>query len=554
MTGLTTVTFDGFVHVGGGSLLDGLGRPLLMRGVGLGNWLLPEGYMWRFPREGPQSAREIEALIGDLVGVETAAEFWRGFRDRFIGELDIRRIAEEGFDHVRLPLNARLLIDDAGDLRPEGVAPIERLIEWCRRYGLWVILDLHGAPGGQTGTNIDDSPRGLPDLFLLGGAYRERTIALWAHLAERYREETVIAGYDLLNEPLPHEYGPRFAAELVGLYRDLTSVIRSVDPNHLIIYEGTRWSTDWSIFTEVWDANSMLQFHKYWSAPDRPSIAEYVERAESLSLPIYMGEGGENGLGWLQTAFGLYEDLGISWNFWPWKKLETWSSPASISAPDRWQEIVRFAVGEGPRLPAAVAAPLLDDLLDRMPLDDCDYRPEVVSALFHRVPVRLAPEAFGFLGEGVSYKTSRARPLHQFRSDDNVTINPSGRRHGDITFDHSDTPEQTQAGLEVVLEAGDWVQYSIEVAEASRLDLEIAVQVAGPSRGELPILRLDGRSIAATSRDGHVFGTTNEIISTGRHLLRIEGRSPHTVIRSITVVPSSASSDRGQTRRAASSP
>ena len=112
----------------------------------------------------------------------------------------------------------------------------------------------------------------------------------------------------------------------------------------------------------------------------------------------------------------------------------------------------------------------------------------------------------------------------------------------------------TRAGLEVEIEAGDWVEYFIEVAEASRLDLEIAVHLVGPSQGELPILRLDGRRVAITSGDGLVFGTTDERISSGRHLFRIEGRSPNTVIRSISVVPSSASSDRSPTRGAASSP
>ncbi len=83
------------------------------------------------------------------------------------------------------------------------------------------------------------------------------------------------------------------------LYRDLTAAIRAEDPNHLIIYEGTRWSTDWTIFTEVWDPNSMLQFHKYWSPPDRPSIRASSRRGTRLGLPIYMGEGGENNVAWL---------------------------------------------------------------------------------------------------------------------------------------------------------------------------------------------------------------------------------------------------------------
>lgn len=539
----TQVAFDGFVHADRGRLADGRERHTVLRGVGLGNWLLPEGYMWRFPREGPQSPRQIEALISDLVGDEAAAAFWRSFRERFISEADIERIAAEGFDHVRLPLNSRLLIDEAGQPREEGIALVDRLIEWCRRHRLWVILDLHGAPGGQTGTNIDDSPREQPDLFVVGGAYRDFTIALWTLLAERYRDETTVAGYDLLNEPLPHEDADRYAADLVSLYRDLTVAIRGVDPNHLLIYEGTRWSTDWSIFSEAPDPNAMLQFHKYWSAPDRPSIAGYLEQGQALGLPVYMGEGGENGTGWLQTAFGLYEDLGISWNFWPWKKLDTWTSPLSVTPPPRWDELVRYAAGQGARLPSAQAQALLDDLLDRMRPDACEYRVGVVNALFHRLPVRLAAEAFGFHGEGVSYLTHQARPLEWFRSDDRVTIRRTGGDAGEAGFDHSDGPGQDGPGFEVKIGPGDWLAYSIEVAMPSRLDLEVDVQLADPGRGEAPFMSIDDSLVSVQLVDGSLRGTTSGEIMPGRHVLRIAAGGSVLVISSIWITPAGNDAD-----------
>src|SRR4051794_9437615 len=157
--------FGGFVHAESGRLVDAAGRELLLRGVGLGNWLLPEGYMWRFG-PGAESPREIEALVARLAGADYAAGFWPRFRDAFITEADIARIAASGFDHVRLPINSRVIQTEDGEPIEEGYALIDRLIGWCRRHRLWVLLDLHGAPGGQTGTNIDDSPRNLPELFM----------------------------------------------------------------------------------------------------------------------------------------------------------------------------------------------------------------------------------------------------------------------------------------------------------------------------------------------------------------------------------------------------
>ena len=323
-----------FVTVSDGRIVDGRGRRIQLRGVGLGNWLLPEGYMWRLS-PGRESPRQIEALITELVGEDRAEVFWRRFLDNFITQADIARIAAEGFNHVRLPINWRHIIDRDGSMRPDGLGLIDRVVEWCADQGMWVLLDLHGAPGGQTGTNIDDS-NGRPELFM-DGSNEELTITLWRELAIRYRDNTTVLGYDLLNEPLPNEWQHVYPEQLVDLYRRLTEAIREVDSNHIIMYEGTHWANNWDIFTEVWDANSVLQFHKYWSPPDLPSIQRFLDIGAELGLPVFMGEGGENNLDWLATAFQLFEDIGIGWNFWPWKKIDTITSPCSVVAPPGWE-------------------------------------------------------------------------------------------------------------------------------------------------------------------------------------------------------------------------
>src|SRR5690606_41522210 len=117
-----------------------------------------------------------------------------------------------------------------------------------RARGVWVTLDEQAPPGDQTATNTDDPPNQLPDLFL-EARYRDLTRRLWRDLATRYRDETVVLGYDLLNEPLPNEWQHSHAGELAELYRDLTADIRAIDPDHLIVYEGAHWSTNWDIFT-----------------------------------------------------------------------------------------------------------------------------------------------------------------------------------------------------------------------------------------------------------------------------------------------------------------
>jgi hypothetical protein len=462
-------SFDGFVHARDAKLVDGSGRDLLLRGVGLGNWMLPEGYMWKFG-PGAESPREIERLFDRLVGPERAAEFWDGFRERFVTESDIALIAASGFDHVRLPINSRVIQDDDGAPIEAGYAMIDRLIEWCREHRLWVLLDLHGAPGGQTGTNIDDSPNNLPELFL-EPRYRELTLRLWRDLATRYAGESVVLGYDLLNEPLPNEWQHSHGPALAELYRDLTAVIREVDADHLIVYEGSHWATNWDIFTEVWDENSLLQFHKYWSSADTAAIEPFLEARTRLGLPIYMGEGGENTREWLYTAFRLYEAHGIGWNLWPWKKIETTTSPASIVAPDGWADVIA-AISDPAALDPDRAWAILAALVDAVAIDACRWQPGVVAAVSGISPAIVPAWGFGFRGSGESYRVADGRPLPGIREDDAVTLDWAHPGDNDPNpFQQGDDgrPYLPSEVLVAVLGAGDWLEFELEgvAAEAT---------------------------------------------------------------------------------------
>lgn len=370
----------GFVRAEGRKLVNGEGREILLRGVGLGNWLLPEGYMWKFPEQGDRP-RRIEGFVERLVGSEKAAQFWELYYERYIMEADIERMAAEGFNSIRVPINARFLIEDGEPLtiKPHRLDYLDRLIGWCSVHRLYVILDLHGAPGGQTGTNIDDSERDHPDLFT-DEKNKRLTVGLWRMLADRYKDEWIVAGYDLLNEPLP-DWFAAYNGQMLPLYQEIVGAIREVDTRHLIILEGVHWATDWSIFTEKIDDNLMLQFHKYWSTPDTESIRPYLDKREEWDVPIFMGEGGENNTDWYAAAFQLFEEHNISWNFWPWKKMDTGNSPCSINKPDDWHVLVQAL--EGGECPAAaVAERILWNMLHNLPLERCTYHEHVVRSLF----------------------------------------------------------------------------------------------------------------------------------------------------------------------------
>lgn len=378
------VSGPGFVRADGGVLVDGAGEAWIPRGIGLGNWLLPEGYMWKF---GDLSPREIEALTVRLLGSGRAEAFWRGFLDVFISEADIAMISALGFDHVRLPVNARHVQDTHGRPIEAGYAVIDRVIGWCRKYGLLVLLDLHGAPGGQTGTNIDDSPHRRPEVFSVP-RYWELTLWLWRDFALRYGHDPMIMGYDLLNEPLPNQWRIKHRRDLVRLYRELTMVIREVDQDHLIMYEGMHWGTDFSLFNAVWDENSALQFHKYWSPPDRASLANFLRARDRLGLPLYLGESGENTPAWLDTTFRLVESEQIGWNFWPWKKINTDTSPFSVVPPPGWDKVIAAAANKDDHgLDRSEALEIFDQLVINMSLARCEMRSEIITGVLGRRPL-----------------------------------------------------------------------------------------------------------------------------------------------------------------------
>ncbi len=201
---------------------------------------------------------------------------------------------------------------------------------------------MHCAPGGQTGDNIDDS-WGMP--FLLTSPASQRlTIDLWRKIAQRYRDEPTVIGYDLLNEPIPHFADTtRLYPLLEPLYRRIVAAVREVDTTHIVFLGGARWNTNFHVFGAPFDRKVVYTFHKYWMPPVAAEIREYVEFRDRWKVPIYMGESGENTNEWIATFRALLDDNRIGWHFWPYKKMDATSCFVSIPKPDGWYVIQRFA-------------------------------------------------------------------------------------------------------------------------------------------------------------------------------------------------------------------
>ena len=107
-----------------------------------------------FKFKSANSPRLIETVINQLVGEDEARRFWKSYRDNYITREDIYLLKKLGFNSVRVPFNYRLFVsaDDPAKLDGDGYQLLDRVVKWCKQEGLYVILDMHAAPAGQTAT------------------------------------------------------------------------------------------------------------------------------------------------------------------------------------------------------------------------------------------------------------------------------------------------------------------------------------------------------------------------------------------------------------------
>lgn len=331
-----------WLHADGRQVVDGSGHPVLLRGFGLGGWLNMENFISGYG----SSEVLLRHALHQTLGGDMADRLIDGFLSAFFTDADANFLASIGVNSLRIPVNYRHLLDDLRPdvIRPDGFSRLDGAIRACAEHGIYSIIDLHAAPGGQNGHWHSDTLFHRPQLWHYED-FQRRTVAIWQAIAEHYRDNPWVAGYNFLNEPASDD-----ADDLVSLYRRLVEAVREVDPRHMIFLDGNRFATEFPAFGEA-IPNTVYAVHQYPppcrfdAGPypgetegqfyDRDRVQRDFERMTAYIVehdaPIWVGEfgpvytgdpaGDEMKRRLLADELEIYSSHGAGWSLWTYKDM-----------------------------------------------------------------------------------------------------------------------------------------------------------------------------------------------------------------------------------------
>ena len=494
-------------------IVDTNGNEVILKGAGLGGWMLMEGYMMQ-SSDVADTQHEFRERLEELIGQTKTDEFFDAWLKNHVTKADIDSLAKWGFNSVRLPMHYNLFtlpiekesVAGQNTWLDKGFTMVDDLLDWCEANQMYLILDLHAAPGGQGANSaISDYDPDKPSLWE-SEENRAKTVALWGKLAERYKDEPWIGGYDLLNEvnwDLPG------GSMLRTLYEEITTEIRKVDSDHIIFIEGNWFANDFTGLTPAWDANMVYSFHKYWSINDQASIQWVLDLREAENVPLWMGEAGENSNTWFQEAISLFEQNGIGWSWWPMKRIETTVSPYSIIFSDGYKNILEYWRDNAAKPSEEVAYAAMMELANNSASDACSYHKDVQDAQFRqistdetkpfsqlKIPGTIHMSEYDLGKNNFAYYDIDAAN-YQLSTNEFQAWNSGWTYRNDGVDIEKNTDDINSNGYHVgFTNKGEWINYTVQVEESGIYKLE--ARLAGENAGGQFHIAMNGESITTT--------------------------------------------------------
>ena len=366
----------------GKALYDENGDIYEIRGVNFGNLFLTEGWMTvisvgallkkdgSFAKINPEGVveeyeeiyqEEMDAIFAQRFTDEQIESLNDAYFYSYCTEYDFKFISELGLNTIRLPMYYRNFLSTADRYRLTDEQLCQKIdfekyefqfekldwfIEMANKYGLKVIIDMHGVMGGQSGFEHC----GTRDIdFWDNEEYIQFTCNLWKRIALHYAEERkdlapAILAYDLINEPTSRKAigtGPKQWRVMNKIYQ----AIREVDKEHVISIEGVWFFLSLPKPQKYGWENVLYQYHFYnWTSDLTPNWLFYDFMYAQLSVtdynvPKFVGE--FNFFGdrdaWIKYL-NEYDKTGLGWTIWSYKTVSVgwWDSSWGILVNKMW--------------------------------------------------------------------------------------------------------------------------------------------------------------------------------------------------------------------------
>jgi len=275
------------------------GKQVILKGCNLGNWLVMEMWMMPVNSAGVHDQYTFERKLAERFGYRKKDSLMEEFRSHWITERDFKIIASFGMNCIRVPFEYRILEDDDKPLhiKPNGWKWLDYTIDMAEKNGLYVILDMHGAPGCQS--RMDHTGRADHNKLWSDSKYQNRTVWLWEQITKRYKDRPSVTAFDILNEPWGGNH-----SQLRDLVIRCYDVIRQAGCETIVIFPGFYDGIDFygSPADNNWK-NVMFTMHFYpgffgWGKPDvwthkdflTGGLYDWYERMDRLQTPLLVGE------------------------------------------------------------------------------------------------------------------------------------------------------------------------------------------------------------------------------------------------------------------------
>lgn len=517
---------QGFLKADGKIIVNEKGEKVILRGMGLGGWMLQEGYMFRLSSFGQQY--KIREKIEELIGKEKTAEFYNNWLTNHTTKADIDSLAKWGFNSVRLPMHYGLYtlpiekepVAGQNTWLEKGFTMTDSLLSWCKANNLYLILDLHAAPGGQGhDLAISDRDPSKPSIWE-SETNQQKTVALWKKLAERYANEPWIGGYDIINEP---NWGFTDPNDKIGnqekenkplrkLLIDITKAIREVDQKHIIIIEGNAFGNNYNGIMPLWDNNIVVSFHKYGNFNNLENIQGFLDLQKQNNMPLWMGESGENSNTWFTELISMAESHDIGWAWWQLKKMGV-NNPLEIKITPGYQHLLDYWAGKATKPSEAEAVATIQELAENLKIGNNNYHKDVIDAMFRQVkstetvPFQFKKIKSGTVINAVDYDMGRQR--FAYYDTDSASyhytpgVNTVGNKGRAYRNDGVDIQKGDNGYYVYAIENGEWLQYTLNVEKGGTYTINLNVSSSSDD-GEITI------NYNGTNEKGVKIPNTNE--------------------------------------------